>query len=147
MLNPDPLSGDYGPNFFGHAWNTATYVVEHPEFGWLSFGGNIHIESGIVKITPLDSAHNRVYLAPFGLWLTLNAGNFQSIELNPKTASVRVGLAPAGQFTSEARLHIEQPVKVKGLGTFHPAASLNLERNDYVVPLTTQETWVEIKSK
>ncbi len=147
MLKPDPLSGDYGPNFFGHAWNTATYVVEHPEFGWLSFGGNIHTESGIVKITPLDSAHNRVYIAPFGLWLTLDAGNFQSIELNPKAGSFRVGLAPAGQFTSEARLHIEQPIKVRGLGTFHPTTSLNLERNDYVVPLTTQETWVEIKSK
>jgi len=37
----DPLSGDNGPNFFGHAWNTATYIVDHPEFGWLAFRGNI----------------------------------------------------------------------------------------------------------
>jgi dipeptidyl aminopeptidase/acylaminoacyl peptidase len=35
MLKSDPLTGDYGPNFFGHAWNTATYVVDHPQFGWL----------------------------------------------------------------------------------------------------------------
>jgi hypothetical protein len=147
MLEPDPLCGDYGPNFFGYTWNTATYVVNHPEFGWLSLGGNVHADGGTVKITPLDSARNRVYIAPFGLWLTLDAGNFQSIELNPKAGSVRVGLAPAGQFTSEARLRIEQTAKVRGMGTFHPAASLNLERNDYVVPLNTQETWVEINSK
>jgi len=31
-------SGDYGPNFFGHAFNTATYIVQSPEFGWLAFG-------------------------------------------------------------------------------------------------------------
>jgi hypothetical protein len=33
-LKWDGYSGDYGPNFFGHAFNTATYVVNHPEFGW-----------------------------------------------------------------------------------------------------------------
>ena len=41
MLSFDPLSGDYGPNFFGHALNAATYVVNHPEFGWQAFGGNV----------------------------------------------------------------------------------------------------------
>ncbi len=30
MLRRDPITGDYGPNFFGHAWNTATYIVHHP---------------------------------------------------------------------------------------------------------------------
>jgi Family of unknown function (DUF5695) len=147
MLKPDPLSGDYGPNFFGHAWNTATYVVKHPEFGWLAFGGNIDAEIGTVKITPLDSARTRMYIAPFGLWMTLDAGTFQSVEINAKTGAVRVGLAPADQFTPAARLHIEQPVKLKGVGTFHPAASLPLERGDYVVPLKSQKTWLELSSK
>ena len=44
LLRWDAYSGDYGPNFFGHAVNTATYIVDHPEFGWQAFGGNI--ESG-----------------------------------------------------------------------------------------------------
>jgi len=110
MLKPDPLSGDYGPNFFGHSWNTATYVVNHPEFAWLAFGGNVSTKNGTVTIKPLDSARTRVYLAPFGIWLTLDSGNFQSVELNPKTLSVRVGLSPSDQFTSEARLHIELPL-------------------------------------
>lgn len=33
-LKWDAYSGDYGPNFFGHALNAATYVVNHPEFDW-----------------------------------------------------------------------------------------------------------------
>jgi hypothetical protein len=146
MLKPDPLSGDYGPNFFGHSWNTATYLVNHPEFGWLAFGGNVSTKNGTVTIEPLDSARTRVYLAPFGIWLTLDSGNFQSVELNPKTRSVRVGLSPSDQFTSEARLHIEQTAKLKGIGTFRPSASFKLEREDYVVPLSQQEIWIELSA-
>src|SRR6184192_2335091 len=95
MLKPDPLSGDYGPNFFGYSWNTATYVVDHPEFGWLAFGGNLKIEHGRVEITPPDSYRSRVYLAALGLWLTLDAGRFESVQVNQKDGSVRIGLASA----------------------------------------------------
>ena len=147
LLRFDPVSGDNGPNFFGHAWNTATYVVDHPQFGWLAFGGNLKTEGGMVKITPLDSARTRVYLAPFGLWLTLDAGNFQAIEENAKASTVRVGLAPATQFTSEARLHIEQPAKLQGIGTYHAIERFKQEREDYVVPLTNSVTWVVLSGK
>ena len=40
----DAISGDYGLNFFGHAYNAATYLVNHPDFGWQSFGGKRHRE-------------------------------------------------------------------------------------------------------
>jgi hypothetical protein len=70
MLSFDPLSGDNGPNFFGHAWNTATYVVDQPDFGWLAFGGNVKVEGVQVEVTPLDSFRTRIYLAPMGLcWM------------------------------------------------------------------------------
>ena len=85
-MKPDPLSGDYGPNFFGYAWNTATYVVDHPQFGWLAFGGNLTTDGDTVRVTPLDSFRSRVYVASSGLWLTLDAGNFERIEVNSKTA-------------------------------------------------------------
>ena len=51
MLKHDPLSGDYGPNLFGHAWNTATYIVDHPEFGWIAFGGNVTTQGNVVTVT------------------------------------------------------------------------------------------------
>jgi hypothetical protein len=147
MLRFDPVSGDNGPNFFGHAWNTATYVVNHPQFGWLAFGGNIATQSGVVKVTPLDSARTRVYVAPYGLWLTLDAGNFQAVEVNPKTATIRLGLAALTQFTSEARLRVEQPAAIKGVGHYNLAKQVKVEREANVVPLAKDITWIELTSK
>ncbi len=144
MLKPDPLSGDYGPNFFGYAWNTATYVVDHPQFGWLAFGGNVNKENDVVKITPLDSFRSRVYLATLGLWLTLDSGTFETVEVNSKTGSVRVGLASATPFTRAARLRVEQPAKVK-IGVYRPVKALNSERDAWVVPLGAATTWVDLQ--
>jgi hypothetical protein len=144
MLKPDPLSGDYGPNFFGYAWNTATYVTDHPQFGWLSFGGNVKTEGDVVKITPLDSFRSRVYLATLGLWLTLDAGTFETVEVNSKTGAVRVGLAPATSVTRVARLRVEQPAKVK-TGMYRPVKALNSERDAWVVPLGEATTWVDLE--
>ncbi len=144
MLRSDPVSGDNGPNFFGHAWNTATYVVNHPEFGWLAFGGNIRTEGSLIKVTPFDSFRTRVYLAPAGLWLTLDSGKFESVELNSKTGVVRVGLAAADGFTPTARLRAEQPAKVK-TQSYRPVKPLKSERGAWVVPLGKETTWVELK--
>ena len=55
MLKFDLYTGDYGPNFFGHALNTATYVVKTPEFGCLAFGGNLKMASEEIQVKPLDS--------------------------------------------------------------------------------------------
>ena len=108
-LRPDAYSGDYAQNFLGHALNAATYVIRHPEFGWQAFGGNIEAARGLVTVTPLDAFRTRVYLAPAGLWLTLDAGRFERVEFEPATGAVRVALAPATPDTPVARLRIEQP--------------------------------------
>jgi len=143
MLRPDPLSGDYGPNFFGHAWNTATYIVDHPQFGWIAFGGNIKKDHDTVKTTPLDSFRSRVYLASLGLWLTLDAGKFEQVGVNSKTEEVRVGLSASSEFTPLARLHVEQPSRVKA-GDYRPTTHFEVERGAYVVPLGKEITWIEL---
>lgn len=135
MLRFDPLSGDYGPNFFGHAVNTGTYVVEHPEFGWLAFGGNVQREGDTVRVTPLDSFRMRVYIAPLGLWLTLDSGQFEELAIDTKARTVGIRFAPATQYTSSARLRIEQPFRPAGMGSFRPSNKLQQEREAYVVPL------------
>ena len=147
MLKDDPITGDYGPNFFGHAWNTATYVINDPQFGWQAFGGNLTLQGANVSVTPLDSARMRVYLAPLGLWLTLDAGTFDKVELNSKTGAVRVELAASDLFTTAARLHVEQPAKLPKIGTYHPATKLSMERDAYVVPLRASPTWVELTTR
>jgi len=147
MLKPDPLSGDYGPNFFGHAWNTATYVVNHPEFGWLAFGGNLTNQNRKITIMLRNSARTRIYLAPYGLWLTLDSGKFDAVELNLNTGAIRLGLAARTQFTPEARLRIEQVVKLAGVGTYAPTSSFKSERDAYVVPLLNRANWIDLTVK
>ena len=143
-LKWDAYSGDYGPNFFGHALNAATYLIQHPEFGWQAFGGNVKVSGDRIKLQPLDAFRMRVYIAPCGLWLTLDSGAFESLEVNPKSHTVRIGLAPATTFTPQARLRIEQPAKISVIGTYHPVQPLANEREAYTIPLTNKTTWIEL---
>ncbi len=141
----DAYSGDYGPNFFGHAINTATYVINHPEFGWQAFGGNLKVTGDWVHVQPLDSFRRRVYIAPRGLWLTLDAGAFARIDVNTRTHVVRVGLSPAQQYLPQALLRVEQPARVAGVGTYRPSRPLAIARDAYVVPLRQNlPAWVEL---
>ncbi len=135
MLKFDPYSGDYGPNFFGHALNTATYIVNSSQYGWLAFGGNLKVESSKVLITPLDSFRTRVYLAPVGLWLTLDSGCFDSVEFDPTTGKVSIALSAATKSTPVARLRIEQPAVIRGVGKYGPRKPLSRERGAFVVSL------------
>jgi hypothetical protein len=144
MLKPDPITGDYGPNFFGHAWNTATYLVKDPQFGWQAFGGNLTTKGKLVDVTPLDSARTRVYLGPLGLWLTLESGTFDRIQVDSATGMVRIGFARSTEYTSQALLTIEQPAKISGVGTYRPKQRLQKERGGYVVPLTQGGTWIDL---
>jgi len=146
-LRWDTYTGDYGPNFFGHAVNAATYVINHPEYGWQAFGGNVTSAAGTVTVRTLDSMRRRIYIAPLGLYLTLDRGTFESVTINPATGAVRVALAPEAEFTSSALLRIEQPAKIKGVGTYQPAKSLAGERGGFVVPLSKTPTIVELTGK
>jgi hypothetical protein len=146
-LKWDAYSGDYGPNFFGHALNTATYVINHPEFGWQAYGGNVQQDGDWVKVKPLDSLRSRLYLAPRGLWLTLDAGSFAEVAINRRTAAVRVGLSPATTYTSQARLRIEQPARLKSVGTYQPRQQFKKEREAYVIPLTTSTTLIDLSDR
>lgn len=143
-LRWDYLSGDYGPNFFGHALTTATYLIDHPEFGWQAFGGNVKVSGSTVKVQPLDSFRIRIYVAPAGLWLTLDSGKFDALEYNSKTHAVRVGLSPATEDTPKARLRISQPAKIADIRTYQPKAELETERDAFVIPLKSGTTWVEL---
>ncbi len=143
-LRWDAYSGDYGPNFFGHAMNSATYVVKHPEFGWQSFGGNVSERGEWVDIIPLDSMRSRVYLAPAGLWLTLDAGTFSAVEINQRTNAVRIAFSAATNETPNARLRIEQPARLNRIGLFRPRKTFKIERDAVVIPLAKKVTWIEL---
>ena len=145
-LKWDGYSGDYGPNFFGHAFNTATYVINHQEFGWQAFGGNVKLDGDWVRVEPLDSFRMRVYVAPVGLWLTLDSGKFDEIAFNRKSGLVRVSLAPADAYAPNARLHAEQPARISGVAQYRPRRQLIVERDAYKIPLAKTKTVIELAS-
>jgi len=91
----------------------------------------------------LDSLRKRVYIAPLGLFVTLDAGQFQRVELDTRTNDVRLTLAPATAATPRARLRIEQPFKPAGVGSYS-LGSTALERGAYPVALTAAPTVVTI---
>ena len=88
---------------------------------------------GAIRVIPLDAARSRVYLAPLGLWLTLDAGTFEAVELSAD--GVRVMLSPRTAAVPNARLRVEQPAAVDGVGRMAAASSYAMERGAYVVPL------------
>jgi hypothetical protein len=139
----DGYSGDYGPGFVGHVLNVGTYVVRDPDFGWLALGGNLTVGDGSVRVRPLDAARSRIYVAPLGLWLTLDAGRFESLIVSPD--AVRVTVAPATAYLSRALLRIEQPAAVDGVGRIAPAEPYATERGAYVVPLSRHPTPVVLR--
>lgn len=143
-LKWDAYSGDYGPNFFGHAFNTATYLVNTKDFGWQAFGGNLTKSGNRVRVEPKDSFRKRVYLAPVGLYLTLDAGTFDSVEYDAKTRAVKVMLSPSVTNTPNARLRVEQPASIPGVGKYAPKSSLRTDAGAYTVPLASSSTVVEL---
>jgi hypothetical protein len=79
-----------------------------------------------------------------GLWVTLNAGSFESFEMDSKTGAVRLELSPATPFTPTAMLRIEQPAKVQDVGVYHPIEKFDSQRGAWVVPLQSHSRWIEL---
>ena len=75
----DSYSGDFCTGFFGYAYGAASYLIDHPEFGVLAFGGDVREEGEARILLPRDGFRTRVFIAPAGLWLTLDAGTFERI--------------------------------------------------------------------
>ncbi|MFP5229199.1 MAG: DUF5695 domain-containing protein [Acidobacteriota bacterium] len=146
MLAGDPYSGDYGSGFWGFAVNTATYVTHDPALGWLCFGGNLEQKHRSIDVTPLDAARSRLYLAPVGLWITLDAGRIRSVHFDPRTHAVRLTFDPVTEITPSAYLRIQQPSAIAGVGNYQPVESLTRERGAWVVPLRPQPTEIVLQA-
>jgi len=130
----DGLSGDYGPNFFGYAVNSATYITHDKDLGWLAFGGNLTQKQNLINVEITSGAKSRVYIAPLKLWLTLYAGSFKSVSFDPVTGKVDVKLEPADAHTPDAYLHIEQPGSTDTAK--YKLAATDMVRGAYVIRLT-----------
>jgi hypothetical protein len=135
MLAFDPYSGDYGSGFWGFAANTATYITHDPALGWLCFGGNLSPRSNSVRVIPLDASRSRLYIAPAGLWITLDAGRIREVNFDSTSGEVRLTLDPATSDTPQAIVRISQPAALDGVGAYQPVKPLRQERGAFIAPL------------
>jgi hypothetical protein len=143
----DPYTGDYGPNFFGHAVNTGTFLVYDDVMGWLCFGGNVEERGGVVHATVLDSSRNRLFLAPAGLWITLDAGKIESVDFEPAKHTVRLHLAAASASVPAARLRFEQTAAKPGAPGWEVVAKTAIDAGATIIPLGPKETVVILRQK
>ncbi|KAK5174560.1 uncharacterized protein LTR77_001641 [Saxophila tyrrhenica] len=104
----DAYSGDYGPNFLGHVLGAATYLVDHPTFGWVSFGGNVKVsEDGLmVRCEPRDAVRRRIFVAAISLWVEIDAGTIEYFTLDAKTQQVKISVS--GESTQRTVMVWEQ---------------------------------------
>jgi hypothetical protein len=140
-LKWDGYSGDYGPNFVGHSLGMGTVIVDHPDFGWQAFGGEVVSSSPTVQVQVHDSLRRRVFIAPLATLLTLDAGAFSSITFDPSTHRVTATITAAAPGASGAasvpdgRLLITQTSPSAPV-TLKPSPSLAQDAGAWVVPLT-----------
>ena len=134
FMSYEPYTGDFGSAFFGYAYNSGAYAVNHGEFGWLGFGCAISGVGPVVGITPTDAFHRRVYIAPLGLWLTLDSGTFDRVDYNTSTGAVTAVLSPATANCPTALLLISRP-GAPGQPAYHPTVSYTIIRGGYSIPL------------
>ena len=102
----DPYTGDYGPNFLGHALNTGAYLIHDDRFGWLGFGGNVTVTGKHIQMAITDSSRRRVFVAPVALWATLDAGQFTSVDYDIGSGTIHLRLAPGTHNVHTARLRL-----------------------------------------
>lgn len=143
ILQFDPYTADYGIAFYGYAHNTGSYAVNDPEFGWLGFGCELKQENETLTLLPRDGFRTRIFLAPLRLWLTLDAGTFESLTLNTKTQHIEIHLSPKTQETPTAYLRLET-IGEQGRH-FAPINAPVVLRGAYPIPLTTTSTTVTLR--
>ena len=142
MMRFDPYTGDYGPNFFGHAVNTGTYLTHDEAMGWICFGGNVAEHNGVVHVTVLDSSRDRLFIAPLALWITLDAGHIVSADFDQKANVVRLHLTRATDAVPLARLRLTQTATGSKGGTWTVGPKSPLDAGANVIQLGSEETVV-----
>ncbi|KAI0027215.1 hypothetical protein K488DRAFT_81200 [Vararia minispora EC-137] len=151
-LEWDGYSGDYGPNFVGLSVGTGMYLVNMSVFGWQAFGGVITSTSPVVRVTVTDAVRRKVFIAPLGQALSLDAGAFQTVVFNPTTRTVAVTILPAPSGVANAaaapqgRLLVTQTATVSGVKLLTPSTTLTKDAGAYAVPFSGGQATVTLQA-
>ena len=75
-----------------------------------------------------------------------DAGRFSFVEIDKKSRTVQVSFIEEGTG-GVARLRIEQPARIAGVGTFRPEVDLKREREAYISPVNGTTNFVNLVEK
>jgi hypothetical protein len=92
---------------------------------------------GEVRIEPKDGARARLFVAPAGAWITLEAGKIDSAIYTPTTGHITLTLDPASAATPAARLFVE--TTTPGGRKLTPSTG-TFERGGYTIALGGKPT-------
>ena len=146
-LANDGITGDYGSGFYGYAVNTSAYLFQHEDFGWLGFGGNTVENGNTVTLDLTTAAKNKVYLAPVGLWLTLDAGQFKSVTYDTQSGAVTLTLLPADAHTPEAFLKVYSLERGPVGKSYNTTALTPSGRGSFRIALSNQSTQLTLNQQ
>jgi hypothetical protein len=148
----DAYSGDYGPNFSGLVMRAGTYVVTTDELGTVAFGGNVLMNTdGSVEIYPRDPVRRKVYLAQYGILVTIDAGSIDTLVLDSTTRQITVSIAESISAISSMAvadytiLRVEKVVQILGVEPITMATSgLSKEKGGWNIPLGSEVVNIEL---
>lgn len=121
---------------------TSTYVVNLEPFGWQAFGGEVLSTSPTIRVRVADAVRRRVFVAPLGQTLLLDAGAFEEVEFDEgaMTINVTISDAPAGVSSAAkapvGRLLVKTTVEIDGVGSLTPTGEFEVDAGAWVVPFT-----------
>ncbi|CAL8460615.1 g144 [Coccomyxa elongata] len=137
LMRHDPYSGDYGIGFLGHSHNSGAYLLfQQLGVEWLCFLCNLKIldqnnfmahtpnlnrpgpGNAVIRLTPRDSYHRRIYVQPLRLYLVAEAGVFDNLQVDFRRQVANVSFEPLfDSLSSHVRLRIETPASAQMIGT------------------------------
>ncbi|MCL7986735.1 DUF5695 domain-containing protein [Sphingobacterium sp. lm-10] len=141
-LANDGITGDYGSGFYGYAAYAGTYVVQHPEFGWLAFSGNVKEDKKGIQVEVTTASRSRVFLGPERLMIQAESGEIAQIDYQPKTGDITLILAKSGDNNPATRLRLEQESE-----SYAIAGSEKDTLGRYVIPAGTKQVKLQKVSR
>jgi hypothetical protein len=144
-LKNDALTGDYATGFLGYALNSGTYITFSEDFGWLAFGGNCTQKGDWITTTITTASKSRLFIAPAGLWLTLDAGRFKSASYNSKTGDVKLEIMASGDFCPNAWLNVNTISRETSPKEYRVVNHKGNDNGIYIIPLKNRPVKLVLK--
>lgn len=146
----DNYTGDYGPGFVGMVLGSSAIVTNDEEFGLVAFGGELTGSADSYVVQPRDPVRRRMYLQPLGLFVELDAGAIQSLEVRGKELTLSITQSPTQEAANanQTVLWVNQDFYWNATAEYDVSgAGLSHSRGGTLIPLRDGITQVVLSAK